>query len=76
MGTKVKNIRIVDTLIVAQQRRLRCKVVSGDAHSEGVKDTLFLSLQVRREIEIFSSPEHQDNSTSSIYRLGFNPLYC
>jgi len=29
---------MMDPLIVAQQRRLRCKVVSRDVHFEGVKD--------------------------------------
>jgi len=35
---------MMDALIVAQQRRLRCKVVSGDVHFEGVKDAFFCEL--------------------------------
>ena len=37
MRNKAEDFGMVDALIVAQQRRLRCKVVSGDVHFEGVK---------------------------------------
>ncbi len=32
----------MDALIVAQQKRMRCKVVSGDSHFEHLNDVIFI----------------------------------
>jgi predicted nucleic acid-binding protein len=42
MRKKAKDFGMMDALIVAQQRRLGCKVVSGDAHFEGVEGAVLL----------------------------------
>ena len=42
MRKSAKDFGMMDALIVAQQRRLGCKVVSGDAHFEGVEDAVLL----------------------------------
>lgn len=42
MRKKVKDFSMMDALIVAQQRRLGCKVISGDAHFEVVEGTVLL----------------------------------
>ena len=42
MRKKAKDFEMMDALIVAQQRRLGCKVVSGDAHFEGVEGAVLL----------------------------------
>jgi len=42
MRKKAKDFGMMDSLIVAQQRRLGCKVVSGDVHFEGVEGAVLL----------------------------------
>jgi len=42
MRKKAKDFGMIDALIVAQQRRFGCKVVSGDAHFECVEDAVLL----------------------------------
>jgi predicted nucleic acid-binding protein len=42
MRKKAKDFGMMDALIVAQQRRLGCKIVSGDAHFEGVEGAVLL----------------------------------
>ena len=42
MRKSAKDFGMMDALIVAQQRRLGCKVVSGDVHFEGVEDAVLL----------------------------------
>lgn len=37
-----KGFGMMDALIIAQQKRLDCKVVSGDTHFEGLKDVVFI----------------------------------
>jgi len=42
MRKKAKDFGMMDALIVVQQKRLGCKVVSGDAHFEGVEGAVLL----------------------------------
>lgn len=42
MRKKSKDFGMMDSLVVAQQRRLGCKVVSGDAHFWGVEGAVLL----------------------------------
>jgi len=42
MRKKATDFGMMDALIVARQRRLGCKVVSGDAHFEGVEGAVLL----------------------------------
>jgi len=37
-----KGLGMMDALIIAQQKRLGCKVVSGDPHFERLKDVVFI----------------------------------
>jgi predicted nucleic acid-binding protein len=37
-----KGFGIIDALIIAQQKRVDCKVVSGDPHFEHLKDVIFV----------------------------------
>jgi len=37
-----KGFGMMDALIVAQQKRMVCKVISGDSHFEHLKDAIFL----------------------------------
>ncbi|MCX9025301.1 MAG: PIN domain-containing protein [Candidatus Methanoperedens sp.] len=37
-----KGLGMMDALIIAQQKRMGCKVVSGDAHFEELKDVVFI----------------------------------
>lgn len=38
-----KDFGMIDALIIAQQKRLGYKVVSGDPHFENIEDTIFLN---------------------------------
>jgi predicted nucleic acid-binding protein len=42
MRKKKKGFGMMDALIVAQQKRMACKVVSGDPHFENLKDAIFI----------------------------------
>jgi len=42
MRKKAMDFGMMDALIVAQQRCLGCKVVSGDVHFEGVEGAVLL----------------------------------
>ncbi len=37
-----KGFGMMDALIIAQQKRMSCKVVSGDLHFEDLKDVIFV----------------------------------
>ncbi len=37
-----KGFGMMDALIIAQQKRMGCKVVSGDSHFEDLKDVIFI----------------------------------
>ncbi|MDD5617233.1 MAG: hypothetical protein PHH85_13640, partial [Candidatus Methanoperedens sp.] len=37
-----KGLGMMDALIIAQQKRMGCKVVSGDPHFEDLKDVIFI----------------------------------
>ncbi|KAF5422391.1 MAG: putative nucleic acid-binding protein, contains PIN domain [Candidatus Methanomarinus sp.] len=39
----MKDFGMIDALIVAQQKRFNCKVISGDPHFEHIKNAMFLS---------------------------------
>jgi len=43
MRMTMKDFGMMDALIIAQQKRLGCKIVSGDPHFESMDDTIFLS---------------------------------
>lgn len=43
MRKTMKDFGMIDSLIVAQQKRLGCKVVSGDSYFKHIEDTIFLS---------------------------------
>jgi len=42
MRKTTKGFGMMDALIVAQQKRMSCKVVSGDSHFEHLKDVIFI----------------------------------
>ncbi len=42
MRKTIKGFGMMDALIVAQQKRMECKVVSGDSHFEYLKDVIFI----------------------------------
>ncbi len=42
MRKTMKDFGMIDALIMAQQKRIGCKVVSGDPHFEGLKDVIFI----------------------------------
>lgn len=41
MRKTMKDFGMIDALIIAQQKRMGCKIVSGDPHFEGSKDVVF-----------------------------------
>ena len=43
MRKTMKDFGMMDSLIVAQQKRLGCKVISGDPHFEHIENAIFLS---------------------------------
>ncbi|MFH1323534.1 MAG: PIN domain-containing protein [Methanobacteriota archaeon] len=42
MRKTLKDFRMIDALIIAQQKRMRCRVVSGDPHFKGRRDVVFI----------------------------------
>ena len=42
MRKTLKDFGMIDALIIAQQKRMRCRVVSGDPHFKGRRDVVFI----------------------------------
>ena len=42
MKKKIRNFGLADSIILATARKLRAKVVTGDSHFKGFKETVFL----------------------------------
>ena len=39
---KVKDFGLVDSILLAKQNELKCKIVSGDRHFKGIKNVIYL----------------------------------
>ena len=40
--TKIKNFGLIDALLVAKQKEIKCRIVSGDLHFKNLKQVVYM----------------------------------
>ena len=39
---KIKNFGLIDSILVAKQQELNCKIITGDSHFKNLKNVVFI----------------------------------
>ena len=42
MREKIKNFGLIDSILVAKQEQLKCKIISGDPHFKNLKNVVYM----------------------------------